>query len=214
MLEEHPHPNPQKAREGKKKHRLVPDPVRAPIVLMIFEDYCVRGLWLGEICDKLNGNLDRDPPPKRNRKDEMPLRQTWSRSQIWAMLRNPKYTGYNVWGRHDKRRGRPTYWPREQWVWSPTPGPRAGRRQGAMLDAVPDLRPALASCDEAELADLLTNFDVTASYDKTNRHFKLGATLTPELVAAQEAKRPPGGRPRSRISSIAGAGFEPATFGL
>jgi site-specific DNA recombinase len=29
MLEEHHHPNPQKAREGKKKHRLVPDPVRA-----------------------------------------------------------------------------------------------------------------------------------------------------------------------------------------
>lgn len=120
MLEEHPHPNPQKAREGKKKHRLIPDPVRAPIVLMVFEDYCVRGLGLGEICDKLNRDLDRYPPPKRNRKDEMPLRQTWSRSQIWAMLRNPKYTGYNVWGRHDKRRGRPTYRPREQWVWSPT----------------------------------------------------------------------------------------------
>jgi hypothetical protein len=38
----------------------------------------------------------RDPspldPPKRNRKDEMPLRQTWRRSQIQAM-RNPKYTG-------------------------------------------------------------------------------------------------------------------------
>jgi len=30
--------------------------------------------------------------------DEMALRQTWSRSQLQAMLRNPKYTGYNVWG--------------------------------------------------------------------------------------------------------------------
>jgi hypothetical protein len=78
----------------------------------------------------------------------------------------------------------------------------------------PDLRAALANCAEAELADLLIDFDVTATYDKTNRRLKLGATLTPELVAAQEAKRPPGGRPRSRISSIAGAGFEPATFGL
>jgi site-specific DNA recombinase len=85
----------------------VPDPVRAPIVAMIFEDYCLRGMGLGEICDKLNRDLERYPPPKRNRKDEMPLRQTWSRSQIQAMLRNPKYTGYNVWGRHDKRRGRP-----------------------------------------------------------------------------------------------------------
>jgi hypothetical protein len=48
----------------------------------------------------------------------MALRQTWSRSQLQAMLRNPKYTGYNVWGRHDKRRGRPFQRPREQWVWS------------------------------------------------------------------------------------------------
>lgn len=100
-----PAPQPHKAREGKKKHRLVPDPVRGSIVAMIFEDYCLRGVGLGEICDKLNRDLDRYPPPKRSRKDEMPLRQTWSRSQIQAMLRNPKYTGYNVWGRHDKRRG-------------------------------------------------------------------------------------------------------------
>jgi DNA invertase Pin-like site-specific DNA recombinase len=98
QLEAHPYPNPHKAREGKKKHRLVPDPVRAPIVAMILEDYCLRGMGLSEICDKLNRDLERYPPPKRNRKDEMPLRQTWSRSQIQAMLRNPKYTGYNVWG--------------------------------------------------------------------------------------------------------------------
>jgi len=36
------------------------------------------------------------------------------------VLRNPKYTGYNVWGRHDKRRGRPFIRPCEQCVWSPT----------------------------------------------------------------------------------------------
>jgi hypothetical protein len=47
-----------------------------------------------------------------------------------------------------------------------------------------------------------------ATYDKANRRLKFGATLTPELVVAQEAKRPPDGRQRSRISSIAGAGLE------
>ncbi|MBA2239816.1 MAG: recombinase family protein, partial [Solirubrobacterales bacterium] len=41
--------------------------------------------------------------------------------KIQAMLRNPKYTGYNVWGRHGKRRGRPFIRPREHWVWSPAP---------------------------------------------------------------------------------------------
>ena len=121
QLEAHTHPNPHKAREGKRKHRLVPDPVRAPIVRMIFEDYCLHGLGLGAICEKLNRDLDRYPPPTRNKKDENDLRQTWSRSQIQAMLRNPKYTGFNVWGRHDKRRGRPFIRPREQWVWSAEP---------------------------------------------------------------------------------------------
>jgi DNA invertase Pin-like site-specific DNA recombinase len=120
MLEAHPHPNPQKAREGRHKHRLVVDPDRAPIVLMIFSWYCLRGLGLSTICERLNGDLDRFPPPKRNRKDENDLVQTWSKSQLHFLLRNPKYTGYNVWNRHDKRRGRPQVRPREEWVWSAT----------------------------------------------------------------------------------------------
>ena len=121
MLEPHPHPNPQKAREGRKKHRLIVDPVASPIVLMIFVDYVEKGMGLGAICEKLNSDLDRYPPPKRNRKDVNDLRQTWSKSQLHSLLRNPKYTGYNVWGRHDKRRGRPQLRPREEWVWSATP---------------------------------------------------------------------------------------------
>jgi DNA invertase Pin-like site-specific DNA recombinase len=121
MLEEHPHPNPSKAREGKHKHRLVIDPRRAPVVLMIFEDYCVRLLGLGEICDKLNRSPGLYPPPIPNRKDESALPHTWSRSVLNALLRNPKYTGFNVWGRNDKRAGRPQIRPREEWVWSPTP---------------------------------------------------------------------------------------------
>jgi DNA invertase Pin-like site-specific DNA recombinase len=125
LLEPHPHPNPQKAKDGRKKHRLVLDPVKAGIVRMIFEDYCISGLGLGAICDKLNADLDRYPPPTRNKKDENDLPQTWSRSQLQAMLRNPKYTGFNVWGRHDKRAGRPFIRPREQWIWSPTPSHEA-----------------------------------------------------------------------------------------
>lgn len=414
MLEEHPHPNPNKAREGKRKHRLIPDPVRAPIVLMIFEDYCLRLLGLGEICDKLNGDLDRFPPPQPNRKDENSLRPTWSRSVIRSILRNPKYTGYNVWGRHDKRKGRPMIRPREEWVWSPTPvhkaivskelfemvedraagntaraklpqgeeypqrkGQRPGRfyplrgrvrcglcgrrmegchqkgsnwyrcqyvtRRGhvaaemadhprvlgikeanvlepvldflarrvfgpdrlrllrselakannedwqehdaererlehelggierslhrqtlrleehedpnhpvvalatrrieelaarkravaeaiegltverptghrpddilALLDALPDLRPALMKASDAELADILDAFDATITYDKANGKLILAATIRPDLAPKlrNENDRPEG---RSLISGVAGAGFEPATFGL
>ncbi len=121
MLEPHPHPNPQKAKEGRKKHRLILDPVKAPIVAMVFADYTEHGLGLAAICEKLNLDPERYPPPLRNRKDENDLRQTWSKSQIHFMLRNPKYTGYNVWGRHDKRKGRPLLRPRDKWVWSATP---------------------------------------------------------------------------------------------
>lgn len=125
QLEPHSHPNPNKARDGQKKHRLIADPVKAPIVQMIFDDYCIQQLGLGAICDKLNSNLDRYPPPTRNKKDENGLPQTWSRSQLHSLLRNPKYTGYNVWGRHDKRPGRPFIRSRDQWVWSPTPSHEA-----------------------------------------------------------------------------------------
>jgi site-specific DNA recombinase len=120
-LEPHPHPNPQKAREGRNKHRLIIDPERGPIVLLIFTWYVEEELGLGTICERLNSDLDRYPPPKRNRKDVNDLPQTWSKSQLHSLLRNPKYTGYNVWGRHDKRRGRPVLRPRDKWVWSATP---------------------------------------------------------------------------------------------
>src|SRR5207245_5740984 len=117
-LKPHPHPNPHKAREGKKKHKLALDPERAPIVRMIFEDYCFNGLGLGELCEKLNGDLESYPPPAKSGRDKSKLAPTWSRSQIHFLLRNPRYTGFTVWGRHDKRRGRPTMRPQSEWTWS------------------------------------------------------------------------------------------------
>jgi hypothetical protein len=83
----------------------------------------------------------------------------------------------------------------------------------AMLDAVPDLRPALATASPQELVNLFDAFDVTADYDKANQRLRLAATVMPELIPVEERKpRPP--RERSGNSDIAGAGFEPATFGL
>ena len=84
-----------------------------------------------------------------------------------------------------------------------------------MLDAIPDLRPTLRGATRDELADLFDAFDafdVTAIYDKPNQTLELRATVTPELVPEDEKPRP--SDTRSGISSIAGAGFEPATFGL
>src|SRR2546428_7058433 len=50
LLEPHEHPNPQKAREGRKKHRLVPDPGRAPTERMFLERHCPRAPRPGARC--------------------------------------------------------------------------------------------------------------------------------------------------------------------
>jgi hypothetical protein len=81
-----------------------------------------------------------------------------------------------------------------------------------MLDGIPDLWHALANADPAELADICDAFQITAVYDKANRTVELSATITPELLPKD--KTPTMSTTRSGDSYIAGAGFEPATFGL
>jgi site-specific DNA recombinase len=119
--EHHPHPNPNKAAAGITKTKLVPCAVRGPVVARIFDWYCIAGLGLGEITHRLNSDLDAYPPPTRNKKDENNLIPCWARATVQTILRNPKYTGFNVWNRHDKRVGRPTHRPERQWVWSDQP---------------------------------------------------------------------------------------------
>ena len=84
-------------------------------------DSGLNGLGLGELCEKLNGDPERYPPPAKSGRDKSDLASTWSRSQIHFLLRNPRYTGFTVWGRHDKRRGRPTLRPPNEWTWSSAP---------------------------------------------------------------------------------------------
>jgi site-specific DNA recombinase len=80
----------------------------------------------------------------------------------------------------------------------------------AMLDAVPDLRPTIEKATDEELAEIFKAFDVRIIYDKNRQALDFAATITSELMP-NENDRPEG---RSRVSDIAGAGFEPATFGL
>jgi site-specific DNA recombinase len=77
----------------------------------------------------------------------------------------------------------------------------------AALDAVPDLSKALENASEDELTELLDAFDVSVSYDKPAKRLELSAVIAPDLDPETA-----GGR--SGDSFIAGAGFEPATFGL
>jgi hypothetical protein len=77
-----------------------------------------------------------------------------------------------------------------------------------VLDAALDLRPSPHNATERELTDPLAAFDVTISYDKPNRRLALTAAIA---FPNNDDDRPEG---RSLIFGIAGAGFEPATFGL
>ena len=116
------HPNPHKAEQGSKDKVLEPDPVTAPIVKMIFDDYVVTGLSITAILEKLNADLDSYPPPQ----SPDPKRRTgmWGRSSVWEILHNPKYTGLMVWNRRQRQRGGKIN-PPEKWLWSEKPAHEA-----------------------------------------------------------------------------------------
>ena len=122
QFQEIPHPNPHRAKQGRRMKLLVPEPVRAAVVKTIFEDYVVRGLGLGEIQAKLNADKTTCPPPE----SPDPARRTgeWGRSSVWEILRNPKYTGYQVWNRRPRKSGS-GFNPPSEWVWSEAPAHEA-----------------------------------------------------------------------------------------
>jgi site-specific DNA recombinase len=108
-----PHPNPAKAAQGRTKTRLVLDPHRAPVVAQIFTWRTVDKLGVATITNRLNADPDRYPSPRPG---------GWTAGGVYAILRNPKYTGHMVYGRRHCARGKHGYTvPQEQWVWSPEP---------------------------------------------------------------------------------------------
>ena len=104
-----PHPNPFKAAQGRTKTRLALDPDRAPVVVQIYTWRIVDKLGVNAIVARLNTDPATYPPGRRGHRVES--------RRVSAILGNPKYTGYQVFGR--RRRGRPV--PVDQWHWSPVP---------------------------------------------------------------------------------------------
>ena len=107
-----PHPAPAKAALGRTKSRLVPDPERGPVVTQIFEWRTAGKLSVRAITGRLAADPAGYPPPDGTR---------WHPSTVADLLRNPKYTGYMVFGRTRKTGGRAYPVPRDQWIWSPAP---------------------------------------------------------------------------------------------
>jgi site-specific DNA recombinase len=110
--EKHRHPNPLKASQGKTKTRLVLDPPRVPAVEMIFYWRTVDKVGGRTIMTRLNADPGQYPPVDP---------AGWTEDDVYRILHNPKYTGYQVYGRRRKVNGKVRPVPRDQWIWSPQP---------------------------------------------------------------------------------------------
>ena len=95
-----PHPNPSKAAVGQRLHRLEPDPVAAPVVQRIFDEYLAgRGLYAiaeGLTRDGILSPSAHDPARNRHRQASG---GAWSKVAVRAILNNPRYTGREVWNK-------------------------------------------------------------------------------------------------------------------
>ncbi len=114
-----PHPVPARRAEGKTKHRLVPDPVTAPVVRQIFAWRVAERLGYKAIATRLNADPDRYPPPVSP--DPARQRNSWIPTAVRDILLNPKYTGYMVWNRRATKSANGKVNQPATWVRSPEP---------------------------------------------------------------------------------------------
>jgi site-specific DNA recombinase len=130
LMDAGPHPNPSKAADGKRLHRLEPDPLTAPNVTRIFEEF-VQGQGLYLIAEGLTKEGVPCPSAYDRARNRHRSGLAWSKSAVRAILLNPRYTGRQVWNKQHKQeelldvndvtQGHVTKlkWnAEEQWVWS------------------------------------------------------------------------------------------------
>jgi site-specific DNA recombinase len=104
-----PHPAPAKAAHGRTKTRLVLDPMRAPIIAAIFDMRAYQKLGVPTIHARLCADPAAYPPADPE--------TGWTTGGVYSILANPKYTGYQVFGRVRKnKRTSP-----DKWFWSEQP---------------------------------------------------------------------------------------------
>ncbi|WP_199821089.1 recombinase family protein [Streptomyces fulvoviolaceus] len=114
------HPNPVKAAKGQTKSRLEPDGARARTVTQIAHWRHHDRLGYAAIVDRLNADPATYPPPVPPGGTAR-ARGAWGKSAVADLLRNPKYTGYQVFNRRARRSRSGAHNNPTLWVWSPQP---------------------------------------------------------------------------------------------
>ncbi len=95
------HPNPRKAAEGYRLRRLALDEPSAEVVRRIFRQF-LEGEGVRAIAASLNGDGIVCPSARRPDQNRHRLADGWQGSTVHAILENPRYTGYAVFGRWAK----------------------------------------------------------------------------------------------------------------
>jgi site-specific DNA recombinase len=113
------HPNPTKAAKGQTKTRLEPDGVRGETVTQIALWRYHEGLGYDTIADRLNADPAKYPPPVPPGGQR--ARGAWGKTSVYEVLKNPKYTGYQVFNRRASRSRRGKVNDPVKWVWSTEP---------------------------------------------------------------------------------------------
>jgi hypothetical protein len=94
-------------------------------------------------------------------------------------------------------------------------GPGASEDASALLARLPDLGDALRDAPKQLKRQVFEAFCLQISYDKLDRRIEISATITEAIADALENARDlPEEVSSVAQRDIAGAGFEPATFGL
>jgi len=103
LVDAGPHPNRAHAAWGRRRQRLDPDPVTARHVRWMFAER-LAGRSVAGIARQLNEHGVPCPSgadPERNRHRSG---QAWNLRSVAVILANPRYTGREVWHRHQSAR--------------------------------------------------------------------------------------------------------------
>lgn len=101
MADGGPHPNPRKATEGYRLRIMAIDEPAAEVVRRIFAEY-LAGMGDRAIANGLNRDSILCPSAYRPEQNPHRLADGWQDGTVRAILTNPRYTGYAVFGRSTK----------------------------------------------------------------------------------------------------------------